>query len=224
LRAGFFDVSDVPNSSRLEPGFDEHQWLAEIERRFGVASHPGKIALTAFSTHARMALLTEATAWGAAGGVPPDPAQVRKARDRQGVSLNVEQEICEGLGVFLRAGASSGNVETYDFTDIDRTLAVGTAIGALRWDKARDTLGLALVVNGISAQRREYLAAGGLGVLVGDGRLLHAGNEQIAEAYYDLCVLAPPHLTLDFQRVRNPAYNRDRGPASIVALRFHVQI
>ena len=85
-------------------------------------------------------------------------------------------------------------------------------------------MGLALVVNGISPERRRFLAAGGLGVLVGDGQLVHPGNEQIAEAYYDLRVFDPVHLTLDFQRVQNPAYNRDRGPASIIALRFHVQM
>lgn len=224
LRGGFFDVSDVPNSPHLEPGFDEYQWIAELERRFTVGGHPGKIAVTAFSTHARMALLADAIAWGAAHGTAPDPAPVRQARERQGVSLNLEQEVREGVGIFLRAGTSGGNVEPYDFTDIDHSLAAGLRTGAAHWDSAQDTVGLAFVVNGISPQRRQYFAAGGLGVLVGDGQLIHAGNEQIVEAYYDLSALKPVHVTLDFQRVQNPAYNRDRGPASILALRFHLQM
>ncbi|HTP37935.1 MAG TPA: carbohydrate porin [Steroidobacteraceae bacterium] len=224
LRGGFFDVSDVPNSPQLEPGFDEYQWIAELERRFTVGGRPGKLAATAFSTHARMALLTDAIAWGVTHSSAPDPTAVRQQRERSGASLNLEQEIYDGAGVFARAGTSNGAVETYDFTDIDRSLAAGLTLGAKHWADARDTVGLAWVVNGISRQRRQYLAAGGMGVLVGDGQLTHAGNEQIAEAYYNLSVFDPVHLTLDFQRVRNPAYNRDRGPADIVALRFHVQI
>jgi high affinity Mn2+ porin len=224
LRGGFFDVSDVPNSPHLEPGFEEYQWIAELERRFTLAGHPGKVAVTAFSTHARMALLADAIAWGASHDTAPDPAPVRQARERQGVSLNVEQEVHEGVGLFLRAGSSGGNVETYEFTDIDRSLAAGMAISAARWDSFTDTVGLAFVVNGISAERRRYLAAGGLGILVGDGQLPHAGNEQITEAYYTLSMFTPIQITLDFQRVQNPAYNSDRGPALIVAVRVHAQI
>jgi high affinity Mn2+ porin len=224
LRGGFFDASDVPNSPHLEPGFDEYQWVAELERRYTLGGRPGKLAATAFSTHARMALLAEAIAWGTAHGTAPDPAPVRRARERKGLSLNLEQEVREGVGIFVRAGTSGGTVETYDFTDIDRTLAAGVTIGAARWGSVQDSVALGLAINGISPQRRQYLAAGGLGVLVGDGQLIHAGNEQIAEAYYDLSALKPLYVTLDFQRVRNPAYNRDRGPASILALRFHVQM
>jgi len=224
LRVGFFDVSDVPNSPSLEPGFDENQWIVELERRFTIGGRPGKLAATAFSTHARMALLSDAIAWGESNGMVPDPAAVRHTRDRQGVSLNFEQEIRDGLGIFVRAGTSAGNVETYDFTDIDHSVATGMTIGAAHWKGAQDTAGLAFVVNTISAERRRFLAAGGLGVLVGDGQLEHAGNEQIVEAYYELCALKPVQVTLDLQRVQNPAYNRDRGPATILALRFHVQI
>ncbi len=224
LRSGFFDVSDVPNSARLEPGFDENQWIVELERRFTVGGRPGKLAATAFSTHARMALLAEAIAWGDLHGTVPDPAAVRQTRDRQGVSLNLEQEVRDGIGLFVRAGTAAGNVETYDFTDIDHSLVTGMTIGGAHWDGAQDTAGLAFVVNGISAQRRRFLAAGGLGVLVGDGQLEHADNEQILEVYYELCAFKPVQVTSDFQRVQNPAYNRDRGPVTIVALRFHVQI
>ncbi len=224
LRGGFFDVSDLPNSPHLEPGFDEYQWIAEVERHFTVGTRPGKLAVTGFSTHARMALLADAIAWGLARGTAPDPTAVRQTRDRQGVSLNLEQEVRDGLGIFVRAGTSGGNVETYDFTDIDHSLATGMTLGAAHWRGAQDTVGLAFVVNGISPERRRFLAAGGLGVLVGDGQLIHSGNEQIAEAYYELRAFTPVQLTFDIQRVQNPAYNRDRGPATILALRFHVQI
>jgi len=31
------------------------------------------------------------------------------------------------------------------------------------------------------------------------------------------------HASLDYQFVHNPAYNRDRGPVSILGLRLHAQ-
>ena len=32
------------------------------------------------------------------------------------------------------------------------------------------------------------------------------------------------HVTLDYQWVQNPAYNRDRGPVSIFAVRVHAEL
>jgi high affinity Mn2+ porin len=92
-----------------------------------------------------------------------------------------------------------------------------------RWRRADDTLGLAAINNGISAARERYLNAGGLGILVGDGRLPHPGPEQIIETYYSLAVLGAAHLSFDYQWINHPAYNRDRGPVSVVAVRLHAQ-
>ena len=83
---------------------------------------------------------------------------------------------------------------------------------------------MAGVVNAASRDLRQYLAAGGLGILVGDGRLAHAGREHILETYYEAAVVSAVHVTLDYQWVGNPAYNRDRGPVSIVAVRVHAEL
>jgi high affinity Mn2+ porin len=92
-----------------------------------------------------------------------------------------------------------------------------------RWNRADDTVGLAASINEISSARRRFLDSGGLGVLVGDGQLPNAGPEQIVETYYELRTFLHTHLTLDYQWVNHPAYNRDRGPVSIVAMRMHAQ-
>jgi high affinity Mn2+ porin len=84
-------------------------------------------------------------------------------------------------------------------------------------------VGLAAIVNGISASRERYLNAGGLGILVGDGKLPHPGSERIVETYYSLAVLPWAHIGLDYQWIDNPAYNRDRGPVSVIAVRVHAQ-
>jgi high affinity Mn2+ porin len=70
---------------------------------------------------------------------------------------------------------------------------------------------------------REYLAAGGLGAFLGDGRLSY-GREAIAEAYYSLQAYRGAHVSVDYQRIWNPSYNFDRhGPVNILSARFQVE-
>jgi high affinity Mn2+ porin len=157
------------------------------------------------------------------GGTPVGIAAVRRYRGRLGASLGLEQQLSADLGMFARVGKAAGNVEAYEFTDIDRSFSVGLSLKGSRWTRPHDTLGLVGIINGISGARERYLNAGGLGILVGDGRLPHPGPERIIETYYEVAIREPAHLTLDYQWVENPAYNRDRGPVSIVAVRLHVQ-
>ena len=220
-RGGIFDLSNVPNSPHLEPAFHEYQVAIELEHRHELFGEPGKLDVTVFESRGRMARLQDAIAYAEAAGLPVDPSPVRRYRKRDGISLNFEQQLTENLGMFARLGDAGGNVETYEFTDIDRTLSVGFSSSGARWRRPQDTVGLAKVVNAISKDRRQYLAAGGLGVLIGDGRLPDAGHEQIIEAYYDLAAASALHLTLDYQWVQNPAYDRERGPVSILAFRVH---
>jgi high affinity Mn2+ porin len=57
---------------------------------------------------------------------------------------------------------------------------------------------------------------------VGDGQLPHPGAEQNVETS-SLAVLSQLYLSLDYQWVKNPSYNTDRGPVSIGAVRVHAQ-
>ncbi|MGH8180100.1 MAG: carbohydrate porin [Steroidobacteraceae bacterium] len=223
-RGGVFDLSDVPNSARLEPGFGEYQVDLEAEHRHDLFGHPGKVDFTVFESRGRMGLLQDAIAYGRAIGLPPDPGPVRRYRKRDGISVNIEQQLTPDVGMFASLGDAGGNVETYDFTDIDRTASLGVSVSGGPWHRPGDTVGAAGVVNALSADRRQYLAAGGLGILIGDGRLPHAGNEQILETYYDLAAASFLSVTLDYQWVGNPGYNRDRGPVSIFALRVHAAL
>jgi high affinity Mn2+ porin len=223
VRAGVFDGSNVPNSVHLEPGVHELQVNLELEKRHEILGHAGKVMLTAFATRARLGLLDEAVQSAQASGNPVDIVATRRLRDRVGADFNLEQELAEDLGMFARVGKASGNVEVYEFADIDRTVAAGLSLKGSHWGRSDDTVGLAGIVNHISAAREEFLNAGGLGVVIGDGQLPHPGPEQILETYYNLGLVPQAHLSLDYQFVKNPAYNRDRGPVSIFAVRFHAQ-
>jgi len=225
LRAGVFDLSDVPNSETLDPGFHEFQWNAEVARRYQLMDMPGKLLMTVFDSRGRMGLLDQAVSLAQATGLDATTAldDVRRYRSRAGVSFSWEQQLSSDLGVFARAGKAGGNAEVYEFADVDRTAVIGLSLNGKRWGRAQDTVGLAAIDNGISAAREQYLNAGGLGILIGDGMLPHPGAEQILETYYRWAALQWAQLTLDYQYVINPAYNSDRGPVSIVALRVHAQ-
>lgn len=223
FRAGVFDLSDVPNSPDLEPAFHEFQMDAEIEKRYPLFGQTGRVLLTGFDSRGRMGLLDQAIALGLATNTTPDPAKVRQYRSRVGASLNIEQPVTDSFGLFARLGKASGNVEVYEFTDVDRSVAVGGSLRGTQWHRPLDTVGVVFLDDGISAEREEYLNLGGLGILVGDGRLPHPGAEQAVETYYSLALASWVKVSLDYQYVKNPAYNRDRGPVSIYALRVHAQ-
>jgi high affinity Mn2+ porin len=221
-RAGVFDLSVVPNSVELDHHFDQLQVVYELEHRHELRGRPGKVAVVGFASHGRIGRLDDAVALAQQTGTVPDTATGRRDASRPGVNFNIEQQVVPGVGIFGRAGWANGNFETYEFTDIDHTASGGVSVAGARWGRPDDTFGLASVVNGISNARIAYLNAGGLGVLVGDGQLAHPGLEEILETYYRV----PLHswqFTADYQFVVHPAYNRDRGPVSVISARVRKQ-
>jgi high affinity Mn2+ porin len=196
------------------------------------------MSVVAFLSRARIGSYDDAIALADQIGGAPDTAAVRRYTSRGGVNVNLGQQVADGLGVFGRAGIANGNVEPYEFADIDRTASVGASFSGKRWGRpddtfgiagddtfgiaGDDTFGIAGVVNGISSAHQAYLNAGGLGILVGDGRLPHPGLEQILKTYYSFPV-GDWRVTADYQLIVNPAYNHDRGPVSIIGTRLHMQ-
>ena len=223
LRGGVFDLSIVPNNEQLDPGFRQFQLVLEIERRHDLWGQPGKLAITGFLSRGRMGRYQDAVQLAASTGGTADVAAVRRYTSRGGISFNAEQQILSDLGVFARAGLASGDVEPYEFTDIDRTIAIGLSLSGKRWGRPDDTVGIAGVINGISDKHKRYLNAGGLGILVGDGKLPHPGREYIVEAYYKMNIWRGLFATPDLQHISNPAYNRDRGPVWVPGFRFHAE-
>jgi high affinity Mn2+ porin len=222
VRAGVFDGPVVPNSPDLDPTFGQFQMVGEIERRYELWGQPGKILVTGFLTRARMGNFSEAVQLAAMTGTAADLSLVRSYTSKTGISANWEQQVFPGLGLFARAGYTPGNLEAYAFTDDDATVAGGTSISGKFWGRDGDTLGVAGILNTISKAHEAYLAAGGYTALIGDGSLTNPGPEKILEAYYTLPIYAW-QLSFDYQFIDNPAYNRDRGPVSVVATRLHTQ-
>ncbi len=222
LRAGLFDLSIVPNNERLDPTFDQFEIVTELEHRHELWGQPGKVAVIGFVNRGRMGRYNDAVLLADATGTTPSTADVRRYASRPGVNLNVEQQIVPNIGVFGRVGYADGNVEAYEFTDVDRTASLGASLNGKLWGREGDTIGIAGVVNEITSAHIAYLNAGGLGILIGDGQLPHPGPEQILETYYSLPI-ASWKATADYQFILNPGYNRDRGPVSVMSVRLHTQ-
>jgi len=223
FRAGAFDLSDVPNSERLDPRFSQYEFDGEIEHRHSILGQPGKLKVTLYLNHGRMGRFEDAIRLAEQTGGPADIAAVRQTRNRAGISFNLEQQVSKSTAMFVKGGLTNGNIEPYEFTDVDRTLAVGATVKGTGWGRGDDTVGVAGVVNGITRVHQQFLNAGGLGILVGDGKLPHPGGEYLAEAYYDVALAKPLHLSFDAQLVVHPGYNRDRGPVPVGGLRLHAQ-
>ena len=149
---------------------------------------------------------------------------VRKYNSKPGGTLNIEQEITSDAGVFARLSANNGTTESYEFTEINNSISAGVSLKGARWDRPNDTFGLAFVNNGISDAARSYFAAGGLGILIGDGQLPRKGTENILETYYRATVSKGISLSFDYQFIANPAYDAARGPVHILGLRFHAEL
>jgi high affinity Mn2+ porin len=222
LRGGVFDLSKVPNSKQQDPHFRQYEITGEIEQRHQWAGHDGKFKILAFLNRGRMADYEDAIRFAELNGGVPDVASARRYSSRPGGAMNFEQEVFSDLGVFARASLNDGRKETFEFTEINRSLSGGVSLHGDRWGRHDDVVGVAGVVNALSPQARDYFVAGGLGIVIGDGRLNY-GMEKIAETYYAMKITKQITLSADYQYVTNPAYNRDRGPVSIFGARVHAE-
>jgi Carbohydrate-selective porin, OprB family len=202
----------VPNSVRLAPGFDEYQIVLEGEHRHELFGRPGKIDVTVFESRGRMALLQDAIAYAETNGLPVDPTPVRRYRKRDGVSINLEQQLSGSLGAFVRVGDAGGNVETYEFTDIDYTLSAGLSLNGDLWRRPTATVGLARVVNALSTDRR---AARSRRVLrrLRHGRLEATGfdDQDVALQVIERLLSRAPDQQAPQARARDGAHDHDVG-------------
>lgn len=220
LRYGLYAMPEEANGFTFDRAFSQaHGQSLELERGYSIGGMPGRVRVMASLNDAHMGDYREALRNAPAG---PDVTSTRDYRIKYGFTLNAEQKLMDDLGAFFRAGWNDGRTETFAFTEIDRTFQGGFSLQGVRWQRPDDTVAVAVVVNGISSAHRDYLDAGGLGFLLGDGRLSY-GPETILEWYYQARLFKSLYVSLDYQFVDNPGYNRDRGPVSIFGLRVHVE-
>ena len=197
-----------------------HGFVVEGEHRTRLRDRSGSARLLLFLNEAHMGNYDSALA---APGAPDVTATRAYGRTKYGAAVSADQELADHLGGFTRLSWSDGRNETFVYTEVDASEAVGIEWAPARWGRASDRWGVAAVANELSGPHRRYLAAGGLGFLLGDGAL-HYGPETILETYYRFSPMAHLWVSPDAQLVFNPGYNRARGPVQIGGLRIHVEL
>jgi high affinity Mn2+ porin len=218
LRAGYFLMVGTSNANNFDMRvFERGSYVLELETRYSLFSQPGKLRTiawfnSAFSGSYRETLNNPA--------LNLDIAQTREGRIKYGYVFNLEQALTDDIGLFGRWSWNDGKTEIMAFTDIDASLSTGLSIKGARWGRPDDVIGVGGAINALSKDHRDFIAAGGLGVLIGDGALNYR-RERIFETYYAYTLNKQITLTADYQFITNPAYNADRGPVSVFSGRLH---
>ena len=222
LRLATTMVTNTANGSIWDGNLKKaHSFTLEYEQRYSIGGEKGTLRVLGYNNSAQMGDYRLAIAQNP---IAPDVTLTRKeGRDKYGFGVNFEQSVNKNLGIFAKTSYNDGKKETWAFTEIDRSVSFGAVLNGNSWKQKDAEIGLAFVGNGISKDHRDYLAAGGYGFIIGDGKLNYA-PELIAEAYYKVNVYQKKfYLTPDYQFVVNPAYNKDRGPVNVFSLRAHVE-
>jgi high affinity Mn2+ porin len=220
-KLAFSTLPKVANGPDLNFNFKDSFALAinaEIDRSYSINGKSGTLRFLGFHNTTNMGNYVEAIR----DSGKPDVVSTRKlGRTKWGLGINFDQELSKYTGLFGRLGWNDGINETWAFTEIDRTVSLGASLNGSRWNRTEDNAGIAVVLNGLSKDHKNYLAEGGSGFILGDGALNY-GIESIAELYYNFKPnKLPIWLTGDYQFCVNPGYNKDRGPVHIFSIRFH---
>ena len=226
IRAAYTQVPKEPSSDVLDPRvFRRAGTTIEFEERhvLPVLDQPGKLRIGFFTNVGNTADFREVvdlTRASVFGDINDAAAATRASRRKTGFYLNLEQAVTPDLGVFARASANDGRSESLSFTDIDSSVSGGISLKGTAWGRPADTFGIGTSRNGISPSHRAFFANGGIGLLIGDGRLTYA-PERAFETYYALSLGKALTVSFNYQHIENPAYNRDRGPADFFGTRLH---
>ncbi|MBX6741610.1 MAG: carbohydrate porin [Acetobacteraceae bacterium] len=218
LRAGAFQVARRVNSLFMDPALTRAwQVIGEVDRFYEIGGRPGAARLLYGASRTRQ------STWGElfANGFDSFDRNPSGYRLKHMVALNLEQEITDDLGAFARLSWNDGWTQNWMFTEMDRAVSAGLSLRGQRWKRPADTVGLGTNIGWISRGRRRFLETGGIGFITGDGRLNYA-PEWVTELYYDMRVAPGLNLAADYQFALNPAYNADRGPVHLFAIRARI--
>lgn len=226
LRFGRMTGPTLPNMLPVDQSIFKHYGdQIEIEHEHKFFGRTGRVRVLGWRDRAKLASFSDALTWLKANPgnyTGPDALLAVRGseKNKYGLGVNIEQEINDNTGFFMRVMQTDGRTETYAFTEVDGSLSTGMAIRGNAWGRADDGMGLSLMRNVLSNDRRRFLEAGGISFFIGDGALNYR-PEDIFEGYYTVKMHKGAWFTVDYQRMQNPAFNADRGPIDVYALRFH---
>lgn len=218
----------IANFHTMEYNAHAHAETFEFQHKISINKRPGNIHFLASSNHNRAPSYADGIKAIAINDnftldvIGGNEKNNKYGGSKYALGLNIEQELTNEIGFFIRVGWNDGKYASWAFTEIDRTINVGLSVKGNKWKRPEDVCGIATVINGISADHKAFLKAGGYGFIIGDGNLNY-GHENIIETYYNAHVSKYFWLTLDYQFVSNPGYNKDRGSVHVFGVRGHIE-
>lgn len=224
LRYGIYRMPTEANGQALEKSLGDANGQ-QLELTLQPKPDGWALRFLAYRNKGNLGIYSQAIDIARLSGQTPDiHADDKPGRHKFGFGINGELPVADNgdTGFFMRAGWNSGHTESFIFTEVDRLLSGGFQLSGAHWRRSDDRLGVGFAIDGLSHVHAQYLALGGNGFLLGDGAL-HYGPEQIIELYYSIAVIDHLSISPDLQYIRNPGYNRDRGPATFAGLRAHIQ-
>lgn len=238
LLAGFNDKDfSIRASAAMEPTYANGPVLdptinktigttLEVDQHFDIHGHPGVFGLLLYCNIDRGGNYEQAVTLKndrIDTTLNVSTLTAYNGNEKYGFGISYNQELTKMLGIFTRIGWNDGHTASWAFTEIDRSFAVGISLDHPFLRKLNNTFGLAILIDGISPEDRDFLAAGGVDYIIGDGKLPHYATENILESYYCVQITHQLAISVDYQYVKNPAYNSDRGPVPyILSGRVHV--
>lgn len=217
----------VANGIRLDADLSRaHAENIELELHGKVLQHhEGIVRFLSYVNHANMGSYRKAVDNFLAGKTakPDITAHPLQTTIKYGFGINFEQPFNDWMGLFGRWGWNEGRHEAFAFTEVDQSAQFGVGSNGKPWRRKFDRAGVVFVSNAISRDHQKYLALGGSGFLLGDGRLNY-GRENILETYYTLHLWRGVYPSFGLQHINNPGYNRDRGPVLVPTLRLHLEL
>jgi hypothetical protein len=199
----------------------------EYELRHGfIPQKAGVVRLLAYVNHANMGIYRDAVIQFEDGQLDESVPEITNhpwhITAKYGFGVNLEQNLTRNFTAFARWGWDNGKTESFAYTEIDSTVVEGIGANGAKWHRKQDRAGIAFLTNGIKKDHQDYLADGGLGFLLGDGKLNY-GRENILETYYTLHVWRGLYVAPGTQYIVAPGYNRDRGPVFVGSFRAHME-
>lgn len=224
-RYGLFAMPTVANAITLDWAFSRahgQNWEYELRHSF-IPGRKGTTRILAYVNTAHMGNYRQAVReYFEHVTLRPDIITVERfGTAKYGFGWNNEQQITTNLRIASRFGWNDDQEESFAYTEVGQTALGAADYYGSRWHRPLDKVGLAVVSNAIKKDHQNYLKYGGLGFLLGDGRLQY-GRENIVEGYYNAHAWKGLFFALDTQHINDPGYNRDRGPVWAFAVRGHV--
>ena len=231
MRASRMLAPKLPNGRDLNwQIFNTYGDQFEVERQHQIANLPGKVSVLAYRNRMILARFQDATNYVIANNAQGTQA-INNVRSnyqyKTGIGINGEQALTKDLGIYGRAFTSDGHTETMSFTEADNSVSIGVGLNGASWSRPKDTIGISMMQNGLSSNRKNYLQSGGVSYFIGDyagpGQTISYRPERIGELYYNATVIKNVLAGLNFQHINNPAYNSARGPVNILSFRVHAE-